>query len=56
MNELTQIRDYPKGIPVATLSQIEHGHRIPRPEEMDRLERAYGHRDRWYAVELRIVG
>lgn len=56
MNELTKARDDDKGIVPATLSQIEHGHRLPRPHEMDLLERAYGPRDRWYAVELQVVG
>jgi len=56
MNELTRTPSHPKGVAVATLSQLEHGHRLPRPNEMDLLERAYGPRDRWYGVELQVIG
>lgn len=52
MTELTKHRALPKGVLPATLSQLEHGHRLPRPNEMVGLERAYGPRDGWFMVEL----
>ncbi len=35
-----------------TLSQLERGERLPRPAHITGLERAYGPRVGWYAVEV----
>ena len=40
------------GINRGTLSQLERGERLPRPAQVAGLERAYGPRERWYAVEV----
>jgi len=48
---LLQIAD-DTGINAGTLSQIEHGQRLPLPKHVDALERAYGDRLGWYQVEL----
>lgn len=40
------------GINAGTLSQIEHGQRLPLPHQVEALERVYGNRLGWYVVEL----
>jgi transcriptional regulator with XRE-family HTH domain len=40
------------GLHRGTLSQLERGERLPRPADLDGLERAYGPRRRWYEVEI----
>jgi hypothetical protein len=52
MRELSEASPLNHGIDPSVLSQLEHGHRLPRPHEMKGLERAYGPADRWYMVEL----
>ena len=40
------------GINAGTLSQIETGQRLPRPDHVEALERGYGPRRDWYSVEM----
>jgi hypothetical protein len=40
------------GIRAGTLSQLETGQRLPKPDHIAALERAYGPRRDWYSVEM----
>jgi hypothetical protein len=40
------------GIHAAVLSQLERGERLPRPRDLEGLERGYGPQEGWYAVML----
>lgn len=39
-------------INAGTLSQLESGQRLPRPDQVERLEQVYGPRRGWYSVEM----
>ena len=39
-------------INAGTLSQLETGQRLPRPDHVEALERAYGPSREWYSVEM----
>jgi len=40
------------GISPGTLSQIENGQRLPRPDQVEALELGYGPMRDWYSVEV----
>ena len=40
------------GIAAPILSQLERGERLPRPRDLEGLERGYGPPETWYVVKL----
>jgi transcriptional regulator with XRE-family HTH domain len=40
------------GVHAGVLSQIERGERLPRPRDIEGLERGYGPQEGWYSLTL----